>query len=205
MKIINCTQGSSEWFKARCGIPTASRFGDIVTPTGKPTKNASRETYRNNLVVERLTGEASGAPVTPAMLRGQELEPRARAWYELVRCVSVKQVGFCLSDDGVCGSSPDGLIGDDGGMEIKCPMPHNAISMLIDDSPNEDYLLQVQGNLWITGRKWWDLIVYVPEPTISKRIWRITPDSKIHAALAEHIPVFAKEVEAATNKMKELE
>ena len=200
--IIDCTQGGEAWHHARLGIPTASRFADIVTPGGKATKNAGRQTYLCQLLGERLTRQLMSNYVTPAMMRGTELEPQARAWYSLETGQEVKQVGFCtLAGDGwTCGASPDGLC-EGGGVEIKCPMPHTIIGQLLQDEPPEDYALQVQGNMWVCGLLRWDLVLYSGTSGLPNRIFQIAADAKLHAAFAEHIPAFCAELAAAEARL----
>lgn len=118
MKIIDCVQGTDEWMKHRVGVPSASRFSEIITNGGDPSK--SRTKYMYQLAGETLCGEKEPTYQSRAMLNGIEREEEAREFYEFLYDVEVQQVGFCLSDDGY-GCSPDGLIGEDEGQEIKCP------------------------------------------------------------------------------------
>ena len=153
-------QGSMEWHHARLGIPTASGFCNILTPAGKPTKSAARQTYMHKLLGERLTGKPMLNFVSAAMERGIELEPKAREWYAFDRGVEVRQIGFATLEpfQGMLGCSPDGLVDPEGGIEIKCPLLGTMIAYLLADGPPEDYQMQVQACLWITGRQWWDLV-----------------------------------------------
>lgn len=112
MKICNHEQGSPEWFEARLGIPSASMFSKIVTTKGVWSTQA--DSYINQLVAERLTGEREEIYQSHHMIRGTELEPEARDMYCLVKDVEVQEVGFCLHDTLKAGCSPDGLIGEDG-------------------------------------------------------------------------------------------
>lgn len=160
MKILDCEQGGMEWKQARLGIPTASRFGKILTPKTRQYSKQSLD-LRLELVAEWRMGAPLEADGTYWMDRGTELEPRAIEWYEFTRGVTVERVGFCARDDGLTGCSPDGLVGDDGGIEIKCPSPKVHMKYLLGiDDPADD--TQVQGNLWITGREWWDVISFCP-------------------------------------------
>ena len=116
MQIINVEQGSEEWLRARLGVPTASCYSKLITTQGK--RSAQAEGYINELIGQRITGEIPETFKSEAMERGNELEPQARAYYELVTDNDVEEVGLILNDIGA-GCSPDGLIGDDGGLEIK--------------------------------------------------------------------------------------
>lgn len=197
MRIVPCTQGSPEWHAARRGVPTASRFGDIITAK-KWELAASHREYIRELIAEELCG-VQDTPTTRAMDHGTALESEARAWYEFATGASVEQVGFCMDDAGRFGCSPDGLIvvqcpnhpdydGEVsceecrdtgilsmGGIEIKCPTPKVHLRYL--DSPlavPDDYRAQVHGSLIITGREWWDFVSYCP-PLDPLRI-RVVPD-----------------------------
>jgi hypothetical protein len=164
MQIVECEQGTPEWFLARRGIPTASMFGAIITPkTGKVS--AQIDGYICQLLAEKYSG---GVPhdvetyTSRAMQMGIDTEPEARAAYGLTSGHDVVQVGFCLADDGRSGCSPDGLIGDDGGLELKCPLPKTQVQYLIDGTLPDTYKAQVHGSLIVTGRKWWDFYSYCP-------------------------------------------
>jgi DNA-binding ferritin-like protein (Dps family) len=171
MRIIECEQGSQEWLAARRGIPTASQFHKILTPkTGKPSAQA--EALRIALVAEWMTGRDAESFQSDAMARGFMLEAEARQWYELTTGHEVRQTGICMRDDGMTGASPDGLIGDDGGLEIKCMLDAGHMAFLLQPDPKQFYP-QIQGSLWITGREWWDLLAYHPDlPSLIVRVKR---------------------------------
>lgn len=197
-------QGSPKWLKKRIGIPTASRIGDIVTSTGKPTKSAARQTYLAELVMERLTGMTSEHFKTAAMQRGIDAEPHARTWYALTTDADVQQIGIAIRVEewGSFGASPDGLIGDDGGIEIKCPMPINLVNMCIKGVAPDEYIPQVQANMWVTGRKWWDLVLWGPERGLPNAVHRVKADPELHEAFAEHVAAFCQEVKMAENRLR---
>ena len=163
MRIINCEQGSPEWLQARLGVPSASSYSKLITTTGKASAQA--EAYINQLVAERITGESSFFQVTDPMQRGMDLEPEARVRYEMETGNLVEQVGFLMHDTLEAGASPDGLVGESGGLEIKCPMPSTHIEYLRDGRLPSKYIQQVQGCLWISGRDWWDFMSYHPKMT----------------------------------------
>ena len=191
---LTCKQGGVEWFRARLGKPTASHFADIVTPTGKAAANKGRDTYRNQLLAERMTGAITEHQQTDAMARGTALEPRGRAWYEMVTGRDVREVGFIERDDfpGI-GGSPDGLC-EDRGIEIKCPMAHTMIGQVLCDTPPADYMMQIQGNMWLAGFVRWDLVIFSDNPGVPSRIYEIEADAKLHAAFAEILPAFVQEL-----------
>lgn len=160
MQILNVEQGSPEWFEARCGIPTASCFKDIITSQGK--KASAFDRYANTLVAERLMGRPPESFESEWMRRGTELEPQARAFYEFERDFEIEQIGFCLLDDGSAGASPDG-IAESFGLEIKCPAPHTHVSYLARGKLPAEYVPQVQGCMWICERDRWDFLSYHPD------------------------------------------
>jgi hypothetical protein len=163
MRIINCEQGSPEWLQARLGVPSASSYSKLITTTGNPSAQA--EAYINQLVAERITGEPSFFQVTDPMQRGMDLEPEARVRYEMETGNLVEQVGFLMHDTLEAGASPDGLVGEEGGLEIKCPMPSTHVEYLRNGRLPSKYIQQVQGCLWISGRDWWDFMSYHPKMT----------------------------------------
>lgn len=152
-------QRTPEWFAARRGIPTASGFKQIITSRGE--KSTSANTYMNKLLAEWMVGESEDYQ-NEWMVRGTELEPEARKWFEFVTDLEVKEEGFITCLDGMCGCSPDGLVGDDSGLEIKCPAPQTHIKYLLDGKLPSDYVPQVQGSMYITGRKSWHFVSYLP-------------------------------------------
>ena len=191
MLVSNFEQGSSEWLQSRLGKPTASNFGKLITPTGKPSTSA--EGYINELIAQRITGELPEFYTNAAMERGNELEPAAKALYEFINGVEVVQVGLCLHDTLDCGASPDGLIGVDGGIEIKCPLPNTHIAYLREGVVPGKYIPQIQGCLWITGREWWDFMSY--HPAMEDLIVRVERDN-------EYIKKLADQVERAVDIIK---
>jgi putative phage-type endonuclease len=203
--LIDCKQGDEVWLKARCGIPSASEFSRIVTSKGAATSSTVRARYLNEKIGERVSGSVQVHFVNDAMERGTNLEPKAREWYEATTGADVVEVGFCHADKaGRWGASPDGLVGDDGGIEIKCPQRPAMIDALRREHSPTAYSVQVQGCMWVTGRSWWDVIVYTDDYGIPNRIWRVTANEAMHAAFAEHIPAFCDEVEAEAAKIEGL-
>lgn len=191
MLVSNFEQGSQEWLQSRLGKPTASNFGKLITPTGRPSTSA--EGYINELIAQRITGELPEFYTNAAMERGNELEPAAKALYEFINDVEVAEVGLCLHDTLDCGASPDGLVGVDGGIEIKCPLPHTHIAYLREGVVPSKYIPQIQGCLWITGREWWDFMSY--HPAMEDLIVRVERDN-------EYIKKLADQVERAVDIIK---
>ena len=167
---INIKQGSPEWLALRAGLATASCFPKILSPTGKASTQA--EAYMYTLIAEIMIGDAvstwEGNEWTD---RGTELEPDAICLYEMITKQSTEEVGF-VENYGV-GCSPDRFIGDDGLPEIKCPAGHTHLKYLYGEKLPSKYIPQVQGQLYVTGRKWCDFMSYHPEmPPLIIRVKR---------------------------------
>jgi len=195
MRCIDCVQGSDEWIAARLGIPSASMYGKIITTQGKWSTQA--DTYINQLVAEKLTGEQTPFYQNEHMARGTELEPDARKMYEFIKDVEVQEVGFCLHDTLEAGASPDGLIGEDGGLEIKCPAPATHVEYLRGGKLPSKYKQQVMGCLWITGREWWDFMSY--HPSMKPLIVRVERDedyiAELEACVSKAVELIEENVE----------
>jgi len=198
MKILDFKQQTPEWFSARCGLPTSSNFDKIVTSDGKPSKQ--REKYLYTVAGEKVSGIKEDTFQSFAMTKGIEKEAEARNLYEMLYDVKVQEVGFCLADNGLWGCSPDGLIGDDGGVEIKCPLIHTHVGYLLKGKLLEDYFQQAQGSLFVTGRKWWDIMSYYAG--LKPVIIRVTPDKAFHKALEIELTIFTKELADLIERIK---
>lgn len=156
-------QGSPEWFAMRLGKVTASRVADVMAKLKSGAESASVKNYRAQLVCERLTGQVEETYTNGAMQRGIELEPVARECYEFVSGNTVEQVAFIDHPTiPMSGASPDGCVGDDGLVEIKCPNTSTHIEYLLDGEPPPAYIKQMTWQLACTGRKWVDFVSYDP-------------------------------------------
>ena len=199
MIIADVEQGTEEWFAARLGIPTASGFDKIVTTKGEPSKQALKYMYQ--LAGERVSGIKEESYESAAMRRGKDVEQEARDFYELTQGVEILKVGVCYPDKKKrYGSSPDGLIGEDGGVEIKCPIMSTHVGYLLDGGLPMDYFQQVQGNLLVTGREWWDFLSYYPG--LKPLLIRITPDKDFLKALSAQIEIFCKNLDEIVSKIR---
>lgn len=190
MIILDCEQGTDEWLAARAGIPTASMFGSIITPNG--ASSGSRSTYMDQLAYEWLIGKADPDAYTGSywMKRGQELEDEARSYYEFWSDNKVTQVGFAYKDAlRQVGCSPDGLIDKEGGWECKTPKGTTLVGYMKDNVFPNYYKPQVQGNMWICDRQWWDFMIY--NPNTDPLIYRIKRDeayiAKLEALMKEFL------------------
>jgi len=197
MRIINCEQGTQEWFKSRAGIPSASNFDKIITSKGESSKQAEKYMFR--LAGERITGMTEETYQNLAMQRGVELESEARSYYELTTGQTVEQVGFCIHE-GRFGCSPDGMIGDDGLIEIKCPQMATHVGYLLNGKVPTDYFQQTQGQLLVTGRKWLDFISYYP--CMKPLVVRIERDDGFLHKLEIKLKVFVKQLDEIVEKIK---
>ena len=204
MTVLTCEQGSAKWLKARCGIPTASNMRHIVTPKGKATASAARATYMHNLLYERLYGGAVECHVNAAMERGNALEPRARDWFSMQTGLDVEQVGFVLHDSGKFGVSPDGLIGDNAGIEIKTASPANHIAKLLAHEVPAANVIQIQACLWVCDRELWHYLLYTEDPGVPNMLIEVKRDPVIIDALALIVPVFCLELDNAERKIRKL-
>jgi hypothetical protein len=179
-------------------MPTASSFGMVMTPT-KQQKSGSQERYIAQLLADitclspkYFTNQ--GGPVNAATEYGRITEAKARRFYESERGVTVRQVGFCKTDDGRFGCSPDGLIDPDGCLELKCPERQTHMYYLLKGVLPNDYRCQVHGQLIVTGRKWVDFLSYCEQE--KPLLIRVIPDS-FTMALRTHLEMFSTKFEAA--------
>ena len=205
MKIIDVDQGSDAWQEVRGRFATASCFADVLA-TIKSGEAAARRNYRNKLVVQRLTGKIVSTFQSDAMRMGIEREPLARGAYEAETGFLVQRVGFIYDELQEAGCSPDGLIGDDGGLEIKCPEISAHLAAIRSPTEPPEYTAQIQGSLWITGRKWWDFVSWNPDfpDRLQLVVRRIQRDEKYITGLRLAIALFMQEVreeEAALRKL----
>ena len=198
-------QGTAEWMAQRCGRVTASRVADVIART-KSGYGASRANYMAELIAERLTGVKSEGYVNGAMQHGIDTEPQARFAYEFHCDVSVVQVGFIEHPRiGMTGASPDGLVGDDGLVEIKCPSTATHIDTLLTGTIAEKYITQMQWQMACTGRAWCDFVSFdnrMPE-SMSIFIQRVPRDDARIKQLEDEVSVFLKELDSKVGELRE--
>lgn len=199
------SQGSAAWFYERCGHVTASRFNDVIAKTkaGKPT--AEREKYLMELVIERITGQPSDHFASAAMQWGTDQEQRSRMDYEARTGMMVEEVGFIKHPTlALVGGSPDGFIDDDGGWESKSPY-NSAVHLrtILDGAMPEEHRAQVQGLIWITGRKWWLFQSFDPRlpGPLCRYVQRIERDNAYIEKLEAEVTAFNAEVAALVNRL----
>lgn len=183
-------QGTQEWHKDRAGKVTASRFKDVMAKI-KTGEAATRRNYKMQLVTERLTGLPVETYKNSAMEWGTAQEPLARLAYESKYGELVQQQGFLTHLTVDAGCSPDGLIGTDGGIEIKCPFSSLIhVETLLNGMPSE-HTAQVQGAMWITGRKWWEFVSFDP---------RLPEHLQLYVQRVERNDIYIEQLEAEVLK-----
>lgn len=203
MKIHTVEQGTLEWLQLRLGKVTASELGNLLTPLFKIKTGTTPHTYLCEKVAETWRGQPLPGFGSWATDQGSIKEADAIPFFEFEENCEVQRVGFVEHDDGRCGCSPDGLIGEDGGLEIKCPQPVNHVKYLLDGVVPEQYITQVHGCLYVTGRKWWKFMSYHPDyPPLIVTVQR---NESICEKIAEAIAQFSLQFDDAMEQMKLLE
>lgn len=201
---MNIIQGTPEWFAIRIGKVTASRVADVGAKT-KTGWGASRANYMAELIAERLTGEVVPSFMSTAMQWGTEMEPLARDAYEFRTDATVETVGFVAHPSILMsGASPDGLVGFDGLIEIKCPNTATHIDTLMGDSIASKYETQMQWQMACTGRKWCDFVSFDPRMPESMRLFirRVNRDDKRISELELLVCDFLEEIKAKVQQLR---
>lgn len=200
---MSAAQGTEEWALERCGRATASEFSSILAKGQGKTRTA----YLRRVVAERLTGKPMETYATGSwaknLERGREQEPFARMAYESITGRLVEEVGFLKHATLMAGCSPDGLIGADGGAEIKSVIPTVQLETILSGGYPSEHKPQIQGSLWVTGRKWWDFCSYshdMPEH-LQTYIFRVEPDADYILTLEAEVRVFLKEADALVERL----
>ena len=160
VQVFDCTQGTPEWFAARCGIPTASQFATVMASGRGGSESLTRRKYMLTLAGEILTETVQDGYSNAHMDRGHAMEPEARNLYAFASGLDPVQVGFIRN--GNAGASPDSLVGDDGLLEIKTKLPHLQIECLLKNELPAEHAKQVHGQMWIADRQWCDFVSYWP-------------------------------------------
>lgn len=187
-------QGSEEWLRLRLGVPTASNFEKLIQPKKwEPTKGDTRNKYKMFLLTELILDEPLSEDVSAAMHHGTTHEENARAAYEMQMGVDVLPGGFCTNDDETFGASPDGFVGEDGLVQFKCPFKPEIHTKYLMNPLDfaEEYFVQTQGELFVTGRKWNDLVSYVGIMPMVRV--RIEPVPEFQEKLAQALHSFCAE------------
>lgn len=195
-------QQSEQWFAQRLGKVTGSRFKDVLASI-KNGEAAARRNYRAQLVLERLTGAREETYTNTAMQWGNDNEPLARVAYEARTGLVVAEVDFINRESLQSGVSPDGLVGTDGGIEIKCPYQSAVHLDTLKNGMPPEHMAQVQGAMWVTGRQWWDFVSYDPRFPESLQLYveRISRDEIYIGNLEREVIKFLSEVDAEVEQL----
>ena len=199
-------QGSPEWFALRLGKVTASRIKDVIATT-KTGYSTSRDKYMTQLLLERITNTVAESYTNDAMTWGTEQEPFARAKYEGLASTLVEQVAFVNHPTiPMSGASPDGLVMDDGLVELKCPMSHTHLESILGGI-DDQYMPQVQWQMAVTGRSYTDLCSYDPRfpEHLQLVVKRINRDNDYIAKLEIEVVKFLAELDDKVNKVNKIE
>lgn len=195
-EILECEQGTPEWFQARLGIPTASEFSTVMAKGEGKTRRA----YMLKLAGEVLTGEPMATYTNSDMERGKLMEDEARSMYAFMNDAELLRVGFLRN--GNKGASPDSLIGDNGGLEIKSAAAHIQVDRLLKNELPSEHKAQVQGSIWVSDREWWDFTSYCPKlPLFVTKVYR---DEAYIKTLADEVDRFNYELADIVAKIKRL-
>ncbi|MBS6673673.1 MAG: YqaJ viral recombinase family protein [Haemophilus paraphrohaemolyticus] len=196
-------QGTPEWFEQRRGKVTASRIADLMAKT-KSGYSASRQNYLMQLLCERLTGKIEEGYKSAAMQRGNDLEAEARNWYQLETGESVEEVSFIDHPKiNFAGASPDGLVGAEGLIEIKCPNTATHIETLRKKEPIDRYYKQMQWQMAVTGRKWCDFVSFdnrLPD-NLAYFCKRIPRDEAVIQEIEQEVQAFLLELDVTVAEL----
>jgi len=203
MKIHNeYAQNSLEWLVARAGIPTASEFHNLLTPKFEIRTGEMPKSYLARKLAERWLGGPLPGYTSIDMDLGKILEEEAKPFYELQYGHEITNVGFVTTDDGKIGCSPDGLIGEDGGLELKSPEAHTHVSYLLKGVVPPDYVTQVYGSMYVTDRAWWRFMSY--RRRFPHLMIQVNRDEDIMGTIGECLGEFCAKLDDAYNRLCEL-
>ena len=202
----NLRQGSSEWLAVRRGVVTASEVDAIISPTFQTRTGKEPETFLFRKLAEKLLGW-SDADLRPgggfsnfAMEQGHVVETIARPWFAFQYDCEVATPGFCLSDDEKTGCSPDGLVGDDCGLEIKAPQPPTHLKYLIAGGVPPEYVAQIHFSMFVTGRARWKFVSYSRQ--FDPLVIEVKRDEEIQKKIASAVASFYERFDVIHAKFK---
>lgn len=191
-------QGTIEWHRMRAGVITASKVHDIIKKgRAKGSYSAARQVYMNELIAQVCTGLLPDELTAKQVMWGKDNEPKALALYDPFEEKNIHQIAFIYGMDMRCGVSPDALVNDNGGLEIKCPWTTSQyIDQLLGGDPKPEYLTQMQYSMWLTKREYWDFANY--DPRMKKNNINIAthePDLKLFEVFDNEIPKFIEDMD----------
>ncbi len=197
-------QGTDEWHEMRRGVITASRFKDVMSKGRGTAPSKTRHSYMLELAAEVLTGNVEHFEPNKYMQWGTEKEPEAKSMYEFLTDNEVSEVAFIKHDTLNCGVSPDGLVGDNGGIEIKCPKTTTQIETFLSGKMPTQHKAQVQGCMWVTERDYWDFVSFVPRIDGEASFFnvRVERDEEYIKELAEGIALFDDQLQDLIKQLK---
>lgn len=197
-RIIECEQGTPEWFKKRLGTPTASMFATVMAKGKDGGNSLTRKTYLHKLAGEIITGEPMEGYSNEHMQRGKDMEAEARQTYAFIHAADPQLVGFIIN--GRKGASPDSLLGDTGMLEIKTKLPHLMIECILKDEFPAEHKAQCQGALWVAEREYIDIAVYWPKMPLFVK--RATRDEDYIKKLSDAVDAFNDELDAVVERIR---
>lgn len=201
MKISPHAQNTAEWLQARCGLATASEFDNLVSPTGEVKKGKGPESYLHRKLAEWWTGAVEVDFASFYMDQGKIIEEQVVPWYQLEYGIAIERVGLITNDDGTAGCSPDGLL-PDSGIEIKAPASHTHIGYLLNSKLPAEYIHQVQGCMYITGRDEWKFVSY--RRGMTALVLTVERDTKFQNAIDEALILFLSKMAVGKKRLCEL-
>jgi putative phage-type endonuclease len=195
-------ENREEWLKQRLGLVTGSAISNVLMDSSK----AGHRNYMAQLVCERLTGEPTETYISPAMQHGIDTEDEARAAYMARNAVIVEEVGFIRHPKLEAGCSPDGIVGQDGLIEIKCVQPATALDLLESKKVPADHYNQIQWQLAVTGRDWCDYVVYQPKlpERLRLNVMRVVRNQSDILNMTVKVEQFLEELNRKVKKLKEM-
>ena len=207
MIIHDVVQGTPEWHAVRCGKVSASRFSDVMAKGRGNAESKTRSDYLEQLIDEIVDGEPALSYTNADMQWGIEHEAEARQAYANETGNEIVQVGFVELNERV-GCSPDGLVGDDGLVEIKCPKSKTHRKYITENRCPPEYYKQIQGQMWVTGRLWCDFFSYNPRPRppyehLRTFLIRVTRDDVVIAEITDAVDKFIEELQVMINRLQE--
>lgn len=202
MIIHDVKQGTDKWLWKRAGIPTASEFDNLITPNWELRKGQMPQSYLALKLAETIMKQPMLSGGGFATDQGSMLEQECIPWYEFTYDEKIERPGFITTDDGRIGCSPDGLIGPDGGIEIKCPQPPQHVATLLAGAVPKEHLAQIHGAMFVTGRAWWRFVSY--NRAFPPLVVTVQRDEEIQQKLAAALADFLATFDRALARMLEM-